>query len=611
MLDPGVRTFHIELCLGRGGFGEVYRARMEREGFSVDVALKLLRDDVAPGSQAAQRLRDEARMLGLVRHRAIPKIYDFVELHGRLALVSEYVEGADLRTCLKAEPSISARASLQVLADVADALHAAWTTPLRDRPGTLKLVHRDLKPANIRIGSDGVPKLLDFGIAWTEAISRVAHTQTAALIGSPAYMAPERYDGAEPAPPSDVFSLGAVLFDAVAGRRMFGGLDLRTLAGIALVPERFERALAERMAWLPEGLPPEVLQLLRDTVAYRPEDRPVGRELVARLQDAAATLPGPDLLTWSRQHDWPEPSHFPSDWLGRTLIEGRETVADTQFGAQTWGEVRGQDTRPLSAGPLAAHNRPEVESGPQSIEVTALTMNSVLTRSPADVSIDVSPPPSMLPSTTRRPEWARAITGSFALASVLAGGAWYLQTWMAPPTARDLLPEATPAVPVSMEAPPQSEIPAGQSEIPAGPEPTEAPDIAPGPPATATPVVSPRRPSPKVAATPRGDRVPEEPTSDEVRTLVPRIGTVAAAVPKPTAPAPATVTEASGNPVEGVVLVGNGRTFNLPAQIAPGQYEILANYGGGPVPVGAVELKPGSRVEIACSRNRFCKPRVR
>lgn len=229
-MTDAARRFHIEACLGRGGFGEVYRARMSRQGgFEVEVALKLLRADVDPRGHATSRLRDEARMLGMVRHRCVPHVFDLVELDGRVGLVTEYVEGADLSKCLRAAPRLPRRACLEVLAGVADALHAAYHTPVRGG-GFTRIVHRDLKPANVRIARDGTPKLLDFGIAWTDSVTRAAMTQSSALVGSPAYMAPERFDAGPPTAAVDVFGLGAMLYEVLTGKRLFAEVPSTTAA---------------------------------------------------------------------------------------------------------------------------------------------------------------------------------------------------------------------------------------------------------------------------------------------------------------------------------------------------------------------------------------------
>src|SRR5690606_24343757 len=114
-----------------------------------------------------------------------------------------------------------------------------------DRP--LRLVHRDIKPSNIRVGVHGGVKLLDFGIARADSLEREARTQTDLLVGSPSFMAPERFLDPAVHPASDVFALGATLYEGLARRRFYGELEVPGIAGLAISPERYEAWLAERL----------------------------------------------------------------------------------------------------------------------------------------------------------------------------------------------------------------------------------------------------------------------------------------------------------------------------------------------------------------------------
>ncbi|MCA9492181.1 MAG: serine/threonine protein kinase, partial [Myxococcales bacterium] len=201
------RRFQVHSCLGRGGFGEVYRATMSSSGgVRTEVAIKVLRGDIDPGSDSVKRLRDEGRLLGALRHPSILRVHDLVLLENRVALVTEYVEGDDLDKCMV--PSMPIRALLGVLGEVASALDAAWTTPSPTSGEAIHLVHRDVKPANIRIGRHGEVKLLDFGIARATNVVREAQTANNAMMGSYLYMAPERFHEDRVEPPSDIYALG-------------------------------------------------------------------------------------------------------------------------------------------------------------------------------------------------------------------------------------------------------------------------------------------------------------------------------------------------------------------------------------------------------------------
>ncbi|MCA9494694.1 MAG: serine/threonine protein kinase, partial [Myxococcales bacterium] len=200
------RKYHITGILGQGGFGTVYRARLEgTEGFHKDVAIKILRDAEPPADILA-RFRDEARILGLVRNPHVVSVDPPVKLGGRWAVVMEYVDGASCEELLQGgvlPPSIV----LEIAEIVATTLtHLYEAVDDQDRP--LHLVHRDLKPSNIQITPTGHVKLLDFGVA--RANFEMRETETVAQIGgTPGYIAPERLEGHD-GPEGDIYSLGVV-----------------------------------------------------------------------------------------------------------------------------------------------------------------------------------------------------------------------------------------------------------------------------------------------------------------------------------------------------------------------------------------------------------------
>ncbi|MCA9489211.1 MAG: protein kinase [Myxococcales bacterium] len=322
-------TLELRRCLGAGGFGEVYLAdRLAAGGLRSEVAVKVLREGLDPRSQAVQRLVDEARLLAWLNHPNLLRVHELVSLDGRVALVAEYVDGADLDACCSGEDRIGPGAICEALSRVADALHAAW-----NRPGPsgepLHLLHRDIKPANIRIGRHGEVKLLDFGIAKAAGLERSASTRTDALIGSFPYLAPERFDRAsQDGPPADVFSLGCTLYEAVAGRAL---LDLGTKELFHLAMDEPSHRLRIRGAL--EGIGAEPLRALLATLLdYDPDARPTMAELGPRLEDLAEQLGGPRLSRWCRDRGWPAPPEQEGVLVGRSLtVEalGEATPAET------------------------------------------------------------------------------------------------------------------------------------------------------------------------------------------------------------------------------------------------------------------------------------------
>ena len=319
-VDGDRRLFKVEQCLGRGGFGEVYLCTMSNAaGMRSRVAVKVLREGIDPRAQAVRRLRDEARVLGTLEHPAILTAHDLIVLADRVAMVTEYVPGADLDVCLAGDDRPPLPALLSILAITAEALEAGWTA--KDADGNpLRLVHRDIKPSNIRVGIHGQVKVLDFGIAKF-ASSREAQTLNNQLIGTVSYMAPERLASATDHPAGDVYALGAVLYEALAGIGLWDLKTSREQFDIPRDPGEHDRHVVQHVQALEadEG----IRSLLLRTLAYAPEDRPTAGLLGRELEDLADEMPGRNLRRWARSHLWPAAGAFEGELVGRTLSEGR------------------------------------------------------------------------------------------------------------------------------------------------------------------------------------------------------------------------------------------------------------------------------------------------
>src|SRR5690606_19163345 len=134
----------------------------------------------------------------------------------------------------------------------------------------------------------------------------------------------ERFDGHPPAPANDVYGVGAVLFEALAGKRLFEELSFKTVAAMVLLEARFDRAVEERFALLPSHLPPDLLALLRRLLAWSPAHRPTALEAAEALEALAPDCPGEPLVAWCRARRWPERPHADGPWVGRTLTETHE-----------------------------------------------------------------------------------------------------------------------------------------------------------------------------------------------------------------------------------------------------------------------------------------------
>ena len=327
-MDTSCRRFSVGRCIGRGGFGTVYVATMILpNGLQTPVALKILRRDHQLNDGAVRRLRDEGRILARLNHPAILKIYDLVLLDGRLTLVTEYVEGAELNQCWQEEKPPGYRALLQIASAVAGALDAAHQSP-GDEGKSLELVHRDVKPSNIRLGRHGQVKLLDFGIATAKAMKREASTASDVVMGSLPYMAPERFVSRQTRAPSDIFSLGCTIFEGLAGTRFFTSNHLRVLSSMALEPAKYEAFFDGRLAALPE-VGRDIHHLVRDLLQYEPANRPTAKELLRRCDELADRQDDTSLRRWCQEHTWPEEPGLTGRLEGQMLTEGESDQRPT------------------------------------------------------------------------------------------------------------------------------------------------------------------------------------------------------------------------------------------------------------------------------------------
>src|SRR5439155_16734017 len=199
--------FELRETLGSGGMGTVYKAhdmQLER-----DVALKLLRKDLGP--EYANQLQQEARITSSVNHPHVVQVFSFGRDHDQYYLVMELVERGTLDDLIAERKKLPEEEVVRAGIEVARGLRAAY------RKG---LIHRDVKPANILFNADGFAKISDFGLAGIAE----THVQTSGAIwGTPYYVAPERLNNQPEDFRSDIYSLGATLFHAVAGRPPFDG----------------------------------------------------------------------------------------------------------------------------------------------------------------------------------------------------------------------------------------------------------------------------------------------------------------------------------------------------------------------------------------------------
>ncbi len=263
-----------------------------QDGFERLVALKRLLPEGARDPRHKEMFLREARLAALLVHPNVVHAFAFGELYGELFLAMEYVEGESLSRVLSAARSASRSLDpalvAYVLAEACDGLHAAHQ--LRDANGRLlNVVHRDVSPQNVMIAYDGQVKILDFGVAKFDTSGTFPETRTGEVKGKMAYMSPEQALGERLDCRSDLFAVGAVLFECMTGRRMWGtGTDVEMMRKLALEePPRLDEALPSA----PSALVGLQARLVARQVAERPAS---AREAAARLREYAESSPSAD-----------------------------------------------------------------------------------------------------------------------------------------------------------------------------------------------------------------------------------------------------------------------------------------------------------------------------
>jgi hypothetical protein len=273
-LTAGTRlgSYEIIASLGRGGMGEVYRARDTR--LDRHVAIKVLPESIAAAADRLARFDREAKVLATLNHPLIAQVYGFEQSGSTRAIVMELVDGPTLEECIARGP-IAIRDALRIARQIAEAIEAAHD---------LGIIHRDLKPANIKLLLRGTPtdledctvKVLDFGLAkavdepnsdpLNSPTVTARATELGTILGTAAYMAPEQARGKIVDKRADVWAFGVVLYEMLTATRLFKGEGISdTLAAVLREPIAFTA--------LPERTPPAVRTLLERCIERDPRQR--------------------------------------------------------------------------------------------------------------------------------------------------------------------------------------------------------------------------------------------------------------------------------------------------------------------------------------------------
>lgn len=264
--------YELKSLIGVGGMGEVYRAwdtAKERT-----VAIKLLRPDMAADPAFQERFRRESRVAARLQEPHVIPVHDFGDIDGVLYIDMRLVEGASLKELIRTAGPLPATRAVSIIAQVAAALDAAHSNGL---------VHRDIKPENVLLTHDDFAYIVDFGIAHGGGEANV--TKTGLVIGSCAYMAPERISGERGGPASDIYSLTCLLYECLTGRAPYDSGDLREIMGAHLFSPPPRPSIMRR------GISRAFDEVIERGMAKKPTDRYTTAGELAKAAAAAAEQP--------------------------------------------------------------------------------------------------------------------------------------------------------------------------------------------------------------------------------------------------------------------------------------------------------------------------------
>lgn len=274
-----VDRYRIDERVGRGGMGTVYRVfdLVDQE----ERALKMLHENVTL-KEGAERFLREIEILSHINHPSVPRVFSWGGKDTQMYFVAEFVRGYDLKARMKQQQRVwQPQEAADLIATLAEAVAEAHK---------LHIVHRDVKPQNVILCEDGSVKLLDFGVAHSRAGGMQTITKTGAILGTPEYMSPEQFKGEKVEPPSDVYSMGLILYQLLTGDLPFGGNKMEIAIRILTESVTPPRAIRNE---IPVWLDHIVMKCLQRDMKSR---YPTAAELAADLKKVRQ--PGKPKMTW-------------------------------------------------------------------------------------------------------------------------------------------------------------------------------------------------------------------------------------------------------------------------------------------------------------------------
>lgn len=373
-----------------GGMGEVWQAH--DRVILRDVAIKILKSEYLSDPNFVERFRTEARHAAMINHEGIANVFDYGEDGGSAYLVMELVPGDSLAKILERDRSLSVDQVLDIVAQTARALHAAHAEGL---------VHRDIKPGNLLITPDGMVKITDFGIA--RVADQVSLTATGQVMGTVQYLAPEQATGKTPTAATDIYALGVVAYEALAGKRPFTGESQMAIAMAQInetppplptnIDQRVQNLIMQCLAKKPNQRPADALQLATRAEAlmsYAPRHIAATKLITSPgVADTTAKIPAIQLPREKKQLVWP--------WIaviGLVAVAGLAIVAAMVIPAIT-GHNPSQSFTPYSPGASTASSSPTQSTGKVIVLLTDVAGQDVQVASDklAAIGLDVEPVP--------------------------------------------------------------------------------------------------------------------------------------------------------------------------------------------------------------------------